>query len=143
MTNKGHGRIETRKIWISRDLEGYTKFPHCKQVFRIESIVWHVTKKKETREVRFGVTSLAEPNPKRLLARARGHWTIEARLHYVRDVTFDEDRSRVRRRSGPQVMATLRNVAISLLRLAGAKNIAAAVRYCMANQAAALRLIGL
>lgn len=53
----------------------------------------------------------------------RGHWGIENRAHYVRDVTYDEDRSQLRTGSAPQVMATMRNTAISLLRLAGWTNI--------------------
>ena len=66
---------------------------------------------------------------RRLLGLLRGHWGIENKVHYVRDVTFDEDRSQVRTGSAPQVMATLRNTAISLLRLSGATSIAAALRF--------------
>jgi len=61
----------------------------------------------------------------------------------VRDVTFDEDRSQVRKGSGPRVMATLRNLAISVLNIAGATSIAKATRWCCRNVAACLRLIGL
>ena len=64
-----------------------------------------------------------------LLARwLRGHWAIEA-LHWVRDVSFDEDRSQVRTSNGPQIMAALRNLVITALRLAGVTNIAAALRH--------------
>ena len=93
----------------------------------------------------YGVTSLspAQADPARLLALNRGHWEIENRLHWVRDVTFDEDRSQVRTRNGPRVMATLRNLAISILRLAGARFIAKAVRWCARDHQRALRLIGL
>ena len=73
----------------------------------------------------------------------RGHWAIENRVHYVRDRTFDEDRSQVRRRAAPQLMATLRNLAISLLRLAKAGNIAAALRHCGRHVRTTLRLVGL
>jgi hypothetical protein len=59
----------------------------------------------------------------------RGHWAIEDRLHWIRDVIYDEDRSQIRAASGPRVMATLRNLAISILRLAGHACIAAALRY--------------
>lgn len=77
------------------------------------------------------VTSLtaAEASPADLLAYVRSHWTIENRVHWVRDVTFGEDASRVRTGNAPRVMATFRNLAISLLRLAGTTNIAAALRY--------------
>jgi predicted transposase YbfD/YdcC len=59
----------------------------------------------------------------------RGHWAIENSVHHVRDVTFDEDRSRIRTSAAPQIMATLRNTVISLLRLTGHTNIAAACRW--------------
>jgi hypothetical protein len=74
---------------------------------------------------------------------ARGHWSIENRLHYVRDVTFDEDRSTVRKGNGAQVMASLRNLAISILRMAGARYIAPALRACARLGLAVLRLIGI
>ena len=73
----------------------------------------------------------------------RGHWSIENRVHWVRDVTFDEDRSQVRKGAAAQVMACLRNVALSVLRRAGATNIAAALRHCAGNIPKVLRLIGL
>lgn len=68
---------------------------------------------------------------------------MENRLHWVRDVTFDEDRSQVRKGNGPRVMASLRNLAISVLRLAGARYVAKAVRWCSRNVQGCLRLIGL
>lgn len=64
-----------------------------------------------------------QANPADIAALVRGQWQIENRVHYVRDVTYDEDRSQVRTGAAPQVMATMRNVAISLLRLAGWQNI--------------------
>lgn len=90
------------------------------------------------------MTSLTaeKASPARLLSLNRLHWGIENKLHYVRDVTFDEDRSRVRKKSGPHVMASLRNLAISVLRMAGADNIAEALRLCSWNTARPLRLIG-
>lgn len=96
-------------------------------------------------EVVYGVTSLspAQADPARLLVLNRGHWAIENKVHWVRDVTFDEDRSQVRKHAGPHVMASLRNVAVSLLRLAGATNIARGLRRCAWQPAAALRLIGI
>lgn len=97
-------------------------------------------------EVVHGITSRPGTSPacaQALLALVRGHWTIENRLHWVRDVTFDEDKSQVRTRNGPRVMATLRNLAISILRLGGAEVIAKAVRWCSRDHRRALRLIGL
>ncbi len=79
----------------------------------------------------------------KILSLVRGHWRIENSLHWVRDVTFDEDRSQVRKGNGPRVMATLRNLAISILRLAGANSIAKSTRWLCRNVRACLRLIGL
>ena len=79
----------------------------------------------------------------RILNLARGHWGIENKSHYVRDVTFDEDRSQISKKSGPRVMATLRNFVISILRLIGRKNIAKALRDMAAKPHMALRLIGI
>lgn len=100
---------------------------------------------KRRREVVCGLTSRPSQRagPAQLLAFARGHWAIENRLHWVRDVTFDEDRCRVRTGHAAQLLACLRNLAISLLRLAGARNIAAARRDLAACPALALRLFGL
>jgi predicted transposase YbfD/YdcC len=67
--------------------------------------------------------------PRALAAWVQGHWGIENKLHWVRDVTYDEDRSQIRTGNAPRVMATLRNTAISLLRLDGWHNIAAAPRH--------------
>jgi predicted transposase YbfD/YdcC len=96
-------------------------------------------------ETAYGITSLTtkKADAKRLLALNRGHWEIENRLHWVRDVTYDEDRSQIRTKEGPRVMATLRNVAISLLRLNNVKNIASALRYCSRRPERALRYMGL
>ena len=96
-------------------------------------------------EVSYAITSLpaAAASPARLLQLIREHWAIENRVHYVRDRVFDEDRSQVRKHRGPHAMASLRNLALSLLRLAGADNIAAALRFCARHVRAILRLLGL
>jgi hypothetical protein len=95
--------------------------------------------------VAYGISSLVpeKASPERLLAIVRGHWEIENRLHWVRDVTFDEDRSRVRTGVGAWVMASLRNLAIGLVRWAGGTNIAASLRHLSQRAKTTLRLIGL
>jgi predicted transposase YbfD/YdcC len=100
---------------------------------------------EERVEVIYGVTSLstARATPARLLALVRGQWQIEHQAHWVRDVTFDEDRSQVRCGNIPQVMAALRHTAIGLLRCAGYPNIAAACRRLAAQPLQALALIGM
>jgi len=82
-------------------------------------------------------------SPAQLLGYNRAQWEIENRLHHVRDMTYDEDRSQVRRTGRPHAMATVRNVAISLLRLADAVSIAAATRYLGRQAERPLRLLGL
>lgn len=77
----------------------------------------------------------------RLADAARAHWGIENRLHWIRDVSFAEDLSQIRTGHGPAVMATLRNLAISLHRKAGAINIAAACRYISRNPNRVLPLL--
>lgn len=101
--------------------------------------------REKYRDVSIGITSLAksQATPRKLLELNRGHWTIENRVHWVRDVTFDEDHCRVRKGAAAQAMAGLRNLAIGLFRLAGARNIAAALRHCALHLGAALRLLGL
>jgi hypothetical protein len=120
------------------------------QVFRIRrtttDLEGNVVKgRKSTEEMVYGVTSLSpqQAGPPQVLTYNRGHWVIENRLHHVRDVSYDEDRSQVRKGRRPHAMATLRNVAISLLRLAGAENIAAATRYLGRRAERPLRLLGL
>ena len=148
--DKGHGRIERRDIWTSVELNGYVDFPHVGQVFCIlrttTDLNGNVVKgRKTSEELAYGLTSLPadKANPERLLALNRGQWEIENRLHHVRDMTYDEDRSQVRKGSRPQAMATLRNLAISLLRLAGAESIAAATRHLGRQTERPLRLLGL
>jgi hypothetical protein len=81
-------------------------------------------------EVQYLITSVppAHARAATLLDWSRGHWGIENRLHYVRDVTMGEDGNRTRVGSGPQVLAALRNLAVSKLRLDGVTNIAAGLR---------------
>ena len=85
---------------------------------------------KLVREVQYAITSLSphQADAAQLLAFWRGHWTIENRLHWIRDTHWREDRCRIRKGSGPQNMAAFRNAAINLLRLAGTPNLAAAIR---------------
>lgn len=142
--SKGHGRLEVRSVWVSTALNNYLDFPQVGQVFQIER-VRQLKGEAPSKELAFGVTSLstAKAGPERILELARSHWSIENRLHWVRDVTFDEDRSQVRKGAAAQAMAALRNLAIGLLRLAGVKNIAAGLRACQLSVTKALRLIGM
>lgn len=150
-TDIGHGRIETRRITTSDGLVGYSDWPGFQQVFKLERHVTFKKSGKETREVVYGVTSLSQSQSQdrdkadasRLLNLTRNHWTIENKSHWVRDVTYDEDRSQVRCGSIPQVMATMRNLAIGLMRLAGESKIASACRKFAAKPYLALALMGI
>lgn len=145
MVDSQHGRIEQRRLIASSALQGYTPWPGLQQVFQIERTITVKKTGQRRHEIVYGVTSLTprQADAARLLQLVRGHWCIENRLHWVRDVTFDEDRSTVRCGNIPQVMAVFRNLAIGLARLAGHTNIAAACRYFAAHPWAALSLLGL
>ena len=94
-------------------------------------------------ETVYAITDLAphQARPDELAAWIRGHWQIENGLHWVRDVTYAEDLSQIRTGAGPQIMASLRNLAISMHRLAGATNIAAALRHHARNATRPLELL--
>jgi hypothetical protein len=129
-----HGRIETRTLRTSTALVGYTRWPGLAQALCLERTILVKKTGQISRERQFALTSLPpdRATASRLLALWRGHWTIENRLHYVRDVTFHEDASRVHRGHAPQILAALRNTAIGLLRCRSWDAIASA-RRCLAR----------
>jgi len=127
---RGHGRHERRTLKVTAVAAGL-RFPHAAQAIQIVRRRKPLGSRKWSTETVYAVTSLtaAQARPDQLAAALRGHWAIEDRLHWVRDVTYGEDLSQVRTGSGPRVMATLRNLALAILRLAGATSIAAALRH--------------
>jgi predicted transposase YbfD/YdcC len=141
-----HGsRIETRAIAVSDAMAGLSDWPGLHQVLKLERTVINKTTGEVREEIVYGVTSLSpqRATPAQLNELWRKHWTIENKLHWVRDVTFDEDRSQVRSGNVPQVMAALRKIAISALRLRNVTNIAAALRRYAARPALAFTAIGI
>lgn len=121
-------------------------FPYVEQSFRIDRVRSTLSGELISKETVYGITSQTpqKASPACILQQNREHWSIENSSHYVRDVTFDEDRSRIRKGSGPQVMATLRNLAIGLLRLTGVKNIAQGLRNLVfGKRQNVLRMIGI
>jgi hypothetical protein len=126
--DKGHGRRERRTLKATTALNDYLNWPGVAQVGQVGSEV--VKDGKTSNEIRSFITSVSREvaDAGQLLKWARGHWSIENRSHYVRDVTMCEDASRIRKRSGPEVMAALRNATIGLLRTMGATNIAESLR---------------
>jgi predicted transposase YbfD/YdcC len=131
---RGHGRVETRQISVVSlhpcpDLGGEF-FPHAAQAIKVVRRRRALGSKKWTTVTVYAITSLTarQADPTLLARWLRAQWAIEA-LHWVRDMSFDEDRSQVRTGNGPQIMAALRNLVITALRLAGVTNIAAALRH--------------
>jgi predicted transposase YbfD/YdcC len=121
-----HGRRARRTIKAVL-APAWIEFEGAAQVAQLRRTV---TKNgKKTVEVVYLITSDRDAGPATLAAWGRRHWEIENKLHWVRDVTYQEDKSLVRTRNAPRVMASLRSLAISLLRLNGHANIAAANRH--------------
>ena len=127
---KLHGRIETRKITTAHVPAEYLGWNGVHQVIEIERI--REKGSRVTKEVVYGITSLSpgRASAEKLLLYTRRHWAIENELHCVRDVAFDEDRCRVRNHRKAQILAAIRNVAITLLRHAGFANIAEGREWC-------------
>jgi predicted transposase YbfD/YdcC len=136
----GHGRTEQRILKVTSVARGLA-FPHATQAIQI--VRRRKLKRKWSRETCYAVTSLTvtQATCAQLAAIIRGHWGIEDRLHWIRDLDFDEDRSQIRTASGPRIMASLRNLAITILRLSGATSIAAALRYHTRRPSRPLRTI--
>jgi predicted transposase YbfD/YdcC len=121
-----HGRRARRTIKAVQ-VPAWIDFDGAAQVAQLRRTVTH--KGKKTVEVVYLITSDRDADPATLAAWVRGHWEIENCLHWVRDVTYQEDKSLVRTGNAPRVMASLRSLAISILRLDGHTNIAAANRH--------------
>ena len=122
-SDKGHGRIEKRSCRVF-DLSAHrdqARLPHRQVAFRIERERRTVKTDKVEHETVHGLTSLPpeQATADLVLALVRGHWSIENRLHHVRDVSYDEDRCRVRSAHLPRNLACLTNLAISIVRLQG------------------------
>lgn len=116
--DKGHGRIETRKCWVSNDVswlqEAHPRWKSIKSIIRIDSI--RDIKGKISTETRFYISSISTTAQK-FLSAIRSHWAIENNLHWVLDMSFNEDYSRIRKENAPQVMAIIRHIALNLLQL--------------------------
>jgi len=125
-TDSLHGRIETRKIWVTTELNGYLNFPHVGQAFMIERNTFFKKSGKESKEIAYGVTSKTPDlaNARQVLQDNRGHWAIENSCHYIIDWNFDEDRSRIRVGHGPENITRLRRLAVSIIKSKGAQSVA-------------------
>ncbi|MGH3832559.1 MAG: ISAs1 family transposase, partial [Pseudonocardiaceae bacterium] len=157
-TETGHGRTERRTIQVMDSPERIrSMFPHIEQVFLIERYVTRKVRKRRknsrrytTTEIKTAVAALCitslsarEAAPEHLAGYIRGHWAIENKIHWVRDVTYREDASRVRTAARPRIMVTLRNLAIGLIRQAGHTKIAATIRKIKNDPHLLLTILGL
>ena len=146
--DRGHGRIEHRYVSvapIAKKLAKMLGFASARQFVSVYRERCDLSDHLESQETSYYVTDLsaAEATPEELGTHIRRHWTIENRSHHVRDVTFDEDRSQVRVGGAPQALATLRNLAISILRLLGFTNIASGIRWMAFDHRRAFQILGL
>ena len=146
-------RIEERVLSTSQALcDCYTdtdtdtdeEWANLAQVLQVKRTVTNKRTGRIRTETSYAITSVSPQSatPAQLLVAWKEHWHIENKLHWVRDVTFDEDRSTVRKGHVPQAMAAIRNTAIGLLRVLGATSIAGACRLCAARPHLVLAALG-
>jgi Penicillin amidase len=140
--DRGHGRVETRRLQVTT-IAGLD-FPHATQALRITRRVRPLHQLRWRTVTVHAVTSLtaAQASPARLADWVRGHWGIEA-LHHIRDVTLAEDAHQLRTGTAPRAMASLRNLAVGILRFCGQVNIAAALRRNARDATRPLSLLGI
>jgi predicted transposase YbfD/YdcC len=142
-TDRGHGRVTTRTIQVMPAPEDLP-FPHVSQVLLIERHVTALDGTPLSDVAALGVTSLtvARTDPARLAGLVRGQWAIES-WHWLRDTLYQEDKSQIRTRSGPTIMAALRNLAIGALRLSGRTDITEATRWASRSMDRPFAILGL
>jgi len=140
---KGHGRLEERSITLSSLMNDYLDWPYLAQVFKLERRFTYLATGEVKQEVQYGLTSLTtqEASPKRLLEIIRSEWGIENGLHYRRDVTFQEDSTRMTHKSMGRAMTIINNLVSGLLALQGFHNFAQARRFFDAHPEQALAVI--
>jgi len=130
-----HGRIETRKIWVTTELNDYLHFPHVQQAFVVERQTIDKKTGRLSFETAYGITSQSaeQAGAQSVLATNRGHWSIENSCHYIIDWNYDEDRSRIRTGHGPENMTRLRRFAIGLIKSKGVYSVAQKMRQLALN----------
>jgi predicted transposase YbfD/YdcC len=130
-----HGRIETRKIWTTTELNHYLDFPHVRQAFLIERNSMDKKSGKESTDIAYAITSRTpeQAGAEKLLAINRGHWSIENSCHYILDWNFDEDRSRIRTGYGPENISRLRRFVIGVIKAKRVRSVAQKMRKLTCN----------
>ena len=116
LTNRGQGRLENRKVWVSEQLAGYSDFPGLLSAIKIAKRVKRIKDGSMVESVQYAVSSLSNLSPLRALSLVRGHWGIENSLFHVKDDSFGEDRHVLQEHSSGEILSLLRNAAVSLLR---------------------------
>jgi predicted transposase YbfD/YdcC len=114
---KEHGRLETRKYWVTASLDWFRErfeWAGLTSVGMVEST--REVNGATSKQTRYFITSLPGDDAEKFARAVRGHWSVENSLHWVLDVAFDEDHSRVRKNNAPENMAMLRHVALNLLK---------------------------
>ena len=129
-TDVGHGRMETRKIWVTTTLNEFLDFPHVGQAYKIERLTIYKKTGKTRTEIAYGITSKSpsKATAKQVLKDNRRHWSIENSCHYIIDWNYDEDRSRIRTGYGPENITRLRRHAVSMIKRQRAQNVAQKMR---------------
>ena len=141
--NKGHGRIEKRRLRASCGLNDYLDWPQVQQVFKVERRFEHVKEGKTTHKTVYGITSLTldQADPQRLLEIVRTHWSIENGRRYRRDETLREDWCHLRLGHAQRMMAVVNNLVLGLLLRRGVSNVPQQRRWYAARWDKALKLI--
>lgn len=129
-----HGRLESRSIWTSTQLNGYLNFPCVGQVFAIQRHTIIKKTGKETSEIAYGLTSHSPvcANAKQVLKFNRGHWGVESH-HFVLDWNWNEDRCAIRTGHGPENITRLRRFAIGLIKAISKDSVASTIRKLARN----------
>ncbi len=140
-----HGRIQTRKIWVTIDLNDYLDFPHAGQAFMIKRQSYDKKTGKTSNETAYGVTSLRpnQADAEKVLQINRGHWVIENSCHYIIDWNYNEDKSRVRVGSGPENLTRLRRFAVGLIKSKNVKSVSQKMRQLLLNRRAVFEYLKL
>jgi len=142
-TSKGHGRLEVRTLTTSSQLNDFLDWPFLQQTFKLERWVT-IQKTGQTRhQIIYGITSLSaeQASPEQLLEMLRSYWGIENGLHYRRDVSLHEDRTRFSKHSAAHVMSIINNIVLGLISKTGYQFVPSARRYFAANLREALNLL--
>ena len=140
---KAHGFLTTRTLTASTLLTEHSDWPGLAQVYQYQVERKHLRTGEITQQTQYGITSLApqDASAEDLLTLRCRHWTIENKVHWIRDVVFGEDASQVQTGGIPQVMAALRNTVLSVLRFNGYTKISQTLRFFAARPKLAVKLI--